>query len=86
MSDLLAPGTIPKLLRRPWRLPRAMAAAMALAPLGWWRRRPFLPLPDPSYWQFRMETSSGGDGAEPPSPDEVLEVIEWFHRMRQRRR
>jgi hypothetical protein len=83
---MLAPGTLAKLLRRPWRIPRAAAAAIALAPLGWWRRSPFLPKPDPAYWRFRMETASGGAGSEPPSPDEVVEVIDWFHRMRQRRR
>jgi hypothetical protein len=33
-----------------------------------------------------METASGGGGDARPSPDEVVEVVDWFHRMRQRRR
>jgi hypothetical protein len=85
-EGLVAKGTIPRVLRQPWRLPRALSAILALAPTGWWRRRPFLPYPDPAYWRFRMETSSGGEGGEPPSPDEVIEVLDWFHRMKHRRR
>ena len=34
-----------------------------LAPDGWWRRPPHLPLPDPAYLRFRMVTAHGGDGS-----------------------
>jgi hypothetical protein len=81
----LSPGTLGALLRHPTKLPRALGAAMSLAPRGWWRRPPFLPVPDPGYWRFRMETANGGDGDVPPSPEEVLEVVDWFHRMRNQR-
>jgi hypothetical protein len=86
MSELLPAGTLRQLLRRPRSIPNAIGAAAALAPRGWWRHRPFLPLPDPAYWRFRMETASGGEGDARPSPQEVVEVADWFHRMRQRRR
>ena len=86
MSPLLAHGTVGRILRRPRSIPGAVRASFALAPIGWWRRPPFLPLPDKRYWQFRLETSSGGEGTTPPSPDEVVEVVEWSQRMRQQRR
>jgi hypothetical protein len=86
MSPRLARGTIPQLLRSPSRLLRAVPAAMALAPRGWWRRPPFLPLPDERYWTFRLETSAGGEGDVPPSPHEVAEVVDWAKRMRRARR
>jgi len=55
---------------------------MAMAPTGWWRRSPFLPLPDARYWRFRLETSNGGDGMTPPTPHEVTEVVDWAASMR----
>ena len=59
-----------------------MRSLVAMAPAGWWRHRPFLPLPDPKYWRFRLETSGGGDGTTPPSPDEVTDVVAWTAAMR----
>ena len=85
MNQRLQSGTLGALIRHPARIPRASRAALALAPRGWWRRPPFLPLPDPAYWHFRLETAGGGQGDTPPSPDEVLEVADWCHRMRKAR-
>jgi len=58
----------------------------AMAPNGWWKKPPFLPLPDREYWHFRLETANGGDGTTPPNPDEVVDVIDWSRRMRRRAR
>lgn len=86
MSQRLERGTISLVLRHPSSVPGALRAGMAIAPKGWWRRAPFLPLPDREYWQFRLETANGGDGLDPPSPHEVLAVARWFPRMRRMRR
>ena len=54
--------------------------ARALAPDGWWRRRPFLPVPDASWLAFRMETQYGGDGSGPAggaAADDVVTFLEW---------
>ena len=63
----------------------AVTAATRFAPRGWWRRRPFLPVPDDRYWRFRMETAYGDDGAS-PSDEDVVEVLQWSQRLRTPRR
>jgi hypothetical protein len=66
-----------------------------LAPSHWWKRWPFLPLPDPSYWDFRLATAYGGEtsGGVPgkvtasaattrgPSSDDVVAFLNWCRRM-----
>ena len=85
-KKMLARGTVKSVVRRPWKIPRLVRAAFVMAPTGWWKRKPFLPLPDKDYWRFRLETSAGGEGDVPPSPDELLEVVDWAHRMKQQQR
>ena len=56
-----------------------------LARPGWWRSAPRLPLPDPDYWQFRLETAYGGDGGRvSPSPRDVVAYLRWCRGMRAR--
>lgn len=63
------------LLVRPSLWPTALAQALRLARPGWWRRRPFLPLPDPDYVRFRFQTAYGSDGD--PEPEDVLTYLRW---------
>lgn len=42
---------------------------------GWWRRPPFLPLPDRAYLHYRSETAYGSRGA--PTPSELVTYLEW---------
>ena len=55
-------GTVVAVLRHPdvWWV--AVRQAGRLAGRGWWRRRTFLPVPDPDYLRFRMVTAYGGEG------------------------
>ena len=73
------------LLARPHLWGEAVATSWALAPSGWWRRGTRLPLPDASYWRFRMITAYGGTGDAIPEPRDVVEYLEW-RRLRRRRR
>lgn len=43
---------------------------------GWWRRRPFLPLPSAGYLRFRLVTQYG-DADHPPDVDDVLNYLRW---------
>ena len=66
---------------RPWLWPTALRQAVELAPRQWWRRRPFLPLPDPAYMAFRLETMYGG--AQPRAGEgDVVEYLLWCRRYR----
>jgi hypothetical protein len=63
--------------RRPDLWPTALAAGRSLVPSGWWRRRPHLPLPDPDWIRFRLETAYGGDGTNPIRGADLVAWLEW---------
>ena len=45
----------------------------------WWRRVPFLPLPDRTYVRWRMYTAYGDAAALPPVED-VIRYARWARR------
>lgn len=55
--------------------PTAVGQALRVAPAGWWRRRPFLPVPDPGYLRFRLQTAYGTD--REPTIDDLLTYLRW---------
>jgi hypothetical protein len=52
-----------------------------MAAPGWWRRRPFLPLPPTDYLRFRLQTAYGGAGERPPEPDDLVTYLHWCRRF-----
>jgi hypothetical protein len=62
--------------RRPDLWVTAVRQLGRLAPSGWWRKAPYLPLPDPTYMHFRMVTAYGGQGGE-PRPADVVTYLHW---------
>lgn len=64
------------LLVRPGLWPTAASQMFRLAPRGWWRRTPFLPLPDRGYLRFRMQTMYGDPGHRPEAAD-LVTFLEW---------
>ena len=58
--------------------PRCARPARLARP-RWWRRPPFLPLPDPDYLRFRLETQYGAAGR--PEPDDLVAYLEWCRDM-----
>jgi hypothetical protein len=54
----------------------AVRQVAVLAPPGWWRRPPHLPLPDRAYLRFRMQTAYG-DPTHPPEPSDVVTYLHW---------
>jgi hypothetical protein len=59
----------------------ALRQLWALAPNGWWRRRPWLPLPDPAYLRFRLVTQYG-DATHTPEPGDVVTYLHWCRAYR----
>ena len=71
-------------LRSAWAIARrpdlwltAVAAGASVTPRSWWRRPPYLPLPDRRWMQFRLETAYGGDGRGPVRPQDLVNYLEW---------
>ena len=77
----VATGVLVALLRRPDLWPTAVGQLFRLAAPGWWRRRPFLPLPDPDYLAFRLQTMYG-DPAHRPEPGDVVVYLDWCRKYR----
>lgn len=53
-----------------------LRTAWAFRRRGWYRRPPFLPLPDPTYLRWRMYTAYGDEAAVPPVRD-VIGFARW---------
>ena len=66
VAVLLRPGL--------WRI--AVVQLFRLAVPGWWRRWPPLPLPDPAYLRFRLQTQYGDPDRE-PAPSDLLTYLHW---------
>jgi hypothetical protein len=61
---------------RPCLWPTAIRQLFVLAAPGWWRRAPFLPVPDPAYLRFRVLTAYG-DPSRAPEPTDVITYLHW---------
>lgn len=70
-------------LRRPSLWAVAVGQLLRLARPGWWRRAPFLPLPDPAYLAFRLETQYGS--APEVDPEDVVAYLRWCRDFRHER-
>ena len=66
-----------RLALRPRLWPTAIRQARRMARRGWWRRPPFLPIPDREYVEFRSTTMYGGDGHAPLRANDVIDWLEW---------
>lgn len=58
--------------------------AARLAPARWWRRPPFLPVPDRAWMRFRAETQYGDPDRAPDAAD-VVTWLEWARHQDQNR-
>jgi len=58
----------------------AVRQVVRLAPRGWWRRWPPVPLPDAEYLRFRLVTQYG-DPDRMPDADDVVTYLEWCRRQ-----
>jgi hypothetical protein len=69
-------------LRRPSLWGTALVQIRVLAEPGWWRRPPFLPLPAPAYFRFRLETAYGGDDLRLLRTEDVVAYLAWCRAWR----
>lgn len=66
-------------LVRPELWGTAMVQLFRLASPGWWRRWPPVPMPDPDYLRFRLQTQYG-DAGDAPDPKDVVAYLRWCRR------
>jgi hypothetical protein len=64
-------------LVRPWLWPAAVGMVIRMVPRRWWRRRPWLPVPDGGYLRFRMVTAFGARSGAPPAR-ELVSYLAWL--------
>jgi hypothetical protein len=62
----------------------AIIQVVRLARRGWWRRPPFLPMPDREYLRFRLETQYG-DADHEIEPADLLAYLRWCRTTNVRR-
>jgi hypothetical protein len=67
--------TILAVLRRPGLWATARRQWFRMVPPQWWRRAPFLPLPDRAYVRFRLETAYGAHATGRAA--DVVTYLEW---------
>jgi len=63
----------------------ALVEFRRLLPDGWWRHRPFLPLPDAEMLGFRA-TTQYGDPERPPDSHDLVAWLRWCKAENRRRR
>jgi hypothetical protein len=80
MSEWWVPGLGRYLLHHPRDIASVVRAAWRLRRRDWWRRRPWLPLPAPEYWHFRLTTVNGPHGRLDPAA--VVAAARWSDRQR----
>lgn len=68
-------------LAHPGLWPTAVRQMRRLARPAWWRRAPFLPLPDKGYLSFRMSTQYGSTETRFEAAD-VLSYLRWCREWR----
>lgn len=69
-------STVWAVVRRPALWTTAARQARRTAAPGWWRRRPFLPVPSGDYLAFRLTTQYGDPHAR-PDPADTIAYLEW---------
>src|SRR5207248_11135759 len=67
-------------LGRPGLWPTAVGQAVRLARPGWWRRPPFLPVPDPDYVTVRLEADHGPHRT--PAGGGLVAYLNWCREVK----
>lgn len=66
--------------RRPRLWGEGLRTLLAMSSHGWWRRPPFLPVPDAEYAAWRVATARG-DATADIEEEELVSYLEWRRRQ-----
>lgn len=73
---MLSFGSFLAVLVRPSLWATAIGALFALSPRGWWKRPPFLPIPDAELVSWRVTTAYGQPNMT-LARDDLLSYLRW---------
>jgi hypothetical protein len=76
MRKYWSPGLGTFLARHPSAGLKLVRAGWRFRPNGWWRRAPYLPLPDDAYWHFRVTTYAGSSSSS-LAPEIMVDAAVW---------
>jgi hypothetical protein len=77
-TSIIRPAIIGAVLVRPGLWGSALRQIIRLAPRGWWKRAPFLPVPPADYLEFRLVTQYGGGHGEPRGEIRAVDVVDYL--------
>jgi hypothetical protein len=67
--------SVAAVMARPSLWPTALRVWARATPKHWWAHPPYVPVPDPAYIRFRLETAYGPDVT--PAPDDLVAYLRW---------
>ena len=71
-----------QVVRRPHLWMTAIRQIWRIRRIGWYRKPPFLPTPNPSYLEFRIHTAYGDEDSHQKIPIDVVTYLEWCRNWR----
>jgi len=69
--------TFVQVVRRPRLWLTAVRQLWRIRRSDWYRKLPFLPVPDTAYLNFRIYTAYGDEGGQQKIPIDVITYLEW---------
>lgn len=84
-TSVLSPSIIVAVLVRPSLWITALGQVFRLAPRGWWKRAPFLPIPAADYLEFRLVTQYGGGHGAPRGEIRSIDVVNYLEWCKEQR-
>ena len=82
MGPAVTARIIGAIVARPQLWGTVVRLGLEAAPAGWWRRAPYLPIPERAFVELRLSTAYGASGR--PRSSEVVEYLEWVRATRRR--
>ena len=71
-----------QVVRRPHLWMTALRQIWRIRKTSWYRKPPFLPIPDSSYLKFRIHTAYGDGDGQQKIPIDVVTYLEWCRNWR----
>ena len=71
-----------QVMRRPHLWMTAIHQIWRIRRTRWYRKPPFLPVPDSSYLRFRLHTAYGDGDGQQKIPIDVVTYLEWCRNWR----